>query len=185
MLRDWRACGWDLTETMRGDTTWRTIKSSLFGSKYRTSPISPLYLFDRPQDIALQKARGNVDERNHLRLWLAPVMVEGKNVWVGQISRDIGVKLSRKTFITHKIDPMVDEARFYITLDLMGSQSLRSVGYVEGVGYSGREAPRRNYTEDPYYTDGLRVVLVLGDARYALDELEYLPWEKPPAMAGD
>ena len=179
------ARGWDLTETMRGDTTWRTITSSLFGSKYRTSPISPLYLFDRPQDIALQKARGNVDERNHLRLWLAPVMVEGKNVWVGQISRDIGVKLSRKTFVTHKIDPMVDEARFYITLDLIGSQSLRSVGYVEGVGYSGREAPRRNYTEDPYYTDGLRVVLVLGDARYALDELEYLPWEKPPAMAGD
>jgi hypothetical protein len=179
------ARGWDLTETMRGDTTWRTIKSSLFGSKYRTSPISPLYLFDRPQDIALQKARGNVDERNHLRLWLAPVMVEGKNVWVGQISRDIGVKLSRKTFVTHKIDPMVDEARFYITLDLMGSQSLRSVGYVEGVGYSGREAPRRNYTEDPYYTDGLRVVLILGDARYALDELEHLPWEKPPAMAGD
>jgi len=179
------ARGWDLTETMRGDTTWRTITSSLFGSKYRTSPISPLYLFDRPQDIALQKARGNVDERNHLRLWLAPVMVEGKNVWVGQISRDIGVKLSRKTFVTHKIDPMVDEARFYITLDLIGSQSLRSVGYVEGVGYSGREAPRYNYTEDPYYTDGLRVVLVLGDARYALDELEYLPWEKPPAMAGD
>jgi hypothetical protein len=179
------ARGWDLTETTRGDTAWRTIKSSLFGSKYRTSPISPLYLFDRPQDIALQKARGNVDERNHLRLWLAPVTVEGKNVWVGQISRDIGVKLSRKTFVTHKIDPIVDEARFYITLDLMGSQSLRSVGYVEGVGYSGREAPRYNYTEDPYYTDGLRVVLVLGDARYALDELEYLPWEKPPAMAGD
>ena len=179
------ARGWDLTETMRGDTTWRTIKSSLFGSKYRTSPISPLYLFDRPQDIALQKARGNVDERNHLRLWIAPVMVEGKNVWVGQISRDIGVKLSRRTFVTHKIDPMVDEARFYITLDLMGSQSLRSVGYVEGVGYSGREAPRYNYTEDPYYTDGLRVVLVLGDDRYALDELEYLPWEKPPATAGD
>ena len=177
--------GWNLTETMRGNTTWRTIKSSLFRSKYRTSPISPLYLFDRPQDIALQKARGSVDERNHLRLWLAPVIVEGKNVWVGQISRDIGVKLSRKTFITHRIDPMIDEARLYITLDLMGSQSLRSIGYVAGVGHSGRAAPRYNYTEDPYYTDGLRVVLILGDERYALDELEYLPWKQPPTMAGD
>jgi len=177
--------GWDLTETIRGDTTWRTIKSSLFGSKYRTSPVSPLYLFDRPQDIALQKARRNVDERNHLRLWRAPVIVEGKSVWVGQISRDIGVKFSRKTFVTHRIDPMVDEARLYITLDLVGSQSLRAVGYVGGVGYSGREAPRYNYTEDPYYTDGLRVVLIFGDERYAIDELEYLPWEQPPAVAGD
>jgi hypothetical protein len=177
--------GWNLTETMRGNTTWRTIKSSLFRSKYRTSPISPLYLFDRPQDIALQKARGSVDERNHLRLWLAPVIVEGKNVWVGQISRDIGVKLSRKTFITHRIDPMIDEARLYITLDLMGSQSLRSIGYVAGVGHSGRAAPRYNSTEDPYYPDGLRVVLILGDERYALDELEYLPWKQPPAITGD
>jgi len=46
--------GWDLTETLRSDTTWRTIASSLFGSKYRTSPVSPLYVFDRPQDAALQ-----------------------------------------------------------------------------------------------------------------------------------
>jgi hypothetical protein len=174
--------GWDLTETMRGDSTWRTTISSLFGSKYRTSPISPLYLFDRPQDIALQKTRGSVDERNHLRLWLAPITVDGKHLWVGQISRDIGVKLSSKTFITHKIDAVVDEARLYITLDLASSQSLCALGYVKGVGRSGREAPRYNYTRDPYYTDGLRVVLVLGDARYAMDELEFLPWEQPPLI---
>jgi hypothetical protein len=67
----------------------------------------------------------------------------------------------------------------------MGSQSLRSIGYVGGVGQSVREAPRYNYTEDPYYTDGLRVVLILGDERYALDELEYLPWKQPPHITGD
>ena len=171
--------GWDLTETIRSNTTWLTIKSSLFRSRYRTSPVSPLYLFGRPQDIALQKARGTVDERNHLRLWLAPVIVEGMNVWVGQISRDIGVKFSSKTFVTHKIDPVVAEARLYITLDLAASQSLRSIGYVKGVGASSREAPRRNYTDDPYYTDGLRVVLFLEQGRYGLDELDYLPWERP------
>jgi len=176
--------GWDLTETIRSHTTWRTIKSSLFRSRYRTSPVSPLYLFDRPQDIALQKARGTVDERNHLRLWLAPVVVEGMNVWVGQISRDIGIKFSSKTFVTHKIDPVVDEARLYITLDLAASQSLRSIGYVKGVGFSSREAPRKNYTDDPYYTDGLRVVLFLEEGRYGLDEIEHLPWERPRSREG-
>lgn len=173
--------GWDLTETLRGDTTWRTVLSSIFGSSYRTSPISALYLFDRPQDIALQKIRSNVDERNHLRLWLTPVTVGGQNVWAGQISRDIGVKLSSKTFVTHKIDPVVDEARLYITLDLAGSQTIEAVGYVGGVGQSSREAPRHNYTDDPYYTDGLRVVLFLGDGRYPLESLDHLPWDKPPA----
>jgi hypothetical protein len=171
--------GWDLTETIRGATKWRTAVSSAFGSRYRTSPVSPLYLFDRPQDIALQKARGTVDERNHLRLWRAPVTVDGQTVWVGQVSRDIGVKFSSKTLVTHKVDPFIDEARLYLVLDMANSQSLKTVGYVEGVGYSGRDAPRLNYTDDPYYTDGLRAVLVFGDDRYSLEELEFLNWEWP------
>ena len=170
---------WDLTETMRNDTMWRTAASSVFGSLYRTSPVSALYFFGRPQDVALQKARHTVNERNHLRLWRAPVNHDGQAVWVGQISRDIGVKLSSKTVITHKIDPVVDEARLYITLDVAASQTLRSVGYVKGVGYSDRETPRFNYTKDPYYTDGLRVILILGDGRHPLDSIEYLPWEQP------
>ena len=173
--------GWDLTETMRRDTAWQTIASSVFGSHYRTSPVSPLYLFGRAQDFALQKARHNVNVRNHLRLWLAPVTLEGQNVWVGQISRDIGVKLTSKTFVTHKIDPVVDEARLYITLDLAASESLQALGYVEGVGYSDRDAPRFNYTRDPYYTDGLRVVLVLGEERNPLYNVDFLPWEQPGA----
>ena len=171
--------GWDLTETMRSDTVWRTVASSLFRSHYRTSPISPMYLFDRPHDAALQKTRGTVDERNHLRLWRAPVTLNGQQVWVGQISRDIGVRFSRKTFVTHKIDPHVDEARLYITLDLAASQSVQAVGYVKGVGPSNRESSRFNYTKDPYYTDGLRVVLLFGEARYPLDSIDYLPWAQP------
>jgi hypothetical protein len=170
--------GWDLTETMRGDTMWRTAKSSVFRSNYRTSPVSPLYLFERSQDIALQKARNTVDERNHLRLWLAPVTTDGKEVWVGQISRDIGVKLSSKTFVTHKIDPVIDEARLYITLDAVASQTVRAVAYVKGVGYSDHDTPRYNYTKDPYYTDGLRVVLFLGEERLPFDRIEHLQWEQ-------
>ncbi len=175
--------GWDLTETMRRDTAWRTAASSVFGWHYRTSPVSPLYLFGRSQDFALQKARHSVDERNHLRLWLAPVTLDGQNVWVGQISRDIGIRFTSKTFVTHKIDPVVDEARLYITLDIIASESLHAFGYVKGVGYSDRESPQFNYTKDPYYTDGLRVVLILGKERNHLYNLEFLPWEQPGQAA--
>jgi hypothetical protein len=170
--------GWDLTETVRSGTAWRTVISSVFGTKYRTSPVSPLYLFGRSQDAALQKARNTVDERNHLRLWLAPVTLEGQSVWVGQISRDIGVKLSSKTIVTHKVDPVIDEARLYITLDLGASQTVKAFGYVKGVGYSDRDAPQFNYTKDPYYTDGLRVLIILGEERQPLDKIEFLKWEK-------
>ena len=171
--------GWDLTETMRRDTTWKTVASSLFGSQYRTSPVSPLYLFGRSQDFAMQKARRSVDERNHLRLWLSPVTLYGKNVWVGQISRDIGIKFTSKTLVTHKIDPVVDEARTYISLDVAASETLQAYGYVKGAPISTRSDPEINFTKDPYYTDGYRVLLILGEERIPVDDIDFLPWEFP------
>jgi len=123
--------------------------------------------------------RRNVDERNHMRLWRAPVNVNGDPVWVGQISRDIGVKLSGVTGITHKIDPLVDEARLYVTLDLMASGSLQAIGYARGVGPAGRSSGRTNYTKDPYYTDGNRAVLFVSGSRVPRNQIKYLDWEKP------
>ena len=172
--------GWDLTETMRRGTAWRTATSSVFGARYRTSPVSPLYLFDRAQDVAFQKARRTVDERNHMRLWRAPVSYRGVPVWVGQISRDIGVKFSSKTFVTHRIDSVVDEARIYLVLDMLESHHLAQFGLVSGVGVSTTEAPRYNYTDDPYFTDGLRAVMFLSDTEVAFDDLVSLEWELQP-----
>jgi LssY C-terminus len=37
--------GWYVTETISGGAVWHTVVSSLFKARYRTSPISPLYLF--------------------------------------------------------------------------------------------------------------------------------------------
>ena len=176
--------GWDMTETMNKGSVWRTIQSSVFGVKYRTSPVSPLYVFGRPQDVALQKTRGSVDRRNHLRLWRAPVTFQGEDVWVGQISRDIGVKLSSKTVVTHKIDPLIDEARFSLLMDMAVSQSLGRVGFVKGVGVSGGAAPRKNYTLDAYYTDGLRLVVFTSDSVVALDKIDWVDWEIPPGTGG-
>jgi LssY C-terminus len=170
---------WDVTETISGGSTWRTITSSLFGSHYETSPVSPLFYNGRQQDIALQKARGTVDERNHMRLWLTPWRLDGDWVWIGQISRDIGVRLSSRTLVTHKIDPDVDEARDYLLQDLLLSGNLKSFGYVGGVGPAPPDAPRQNYTGDPYFTDGLRVVLLLDEQHVPVDQLDMLNWESP------
>lgn len=151
--------GWHVTQTLSAESIWQTITSSLFGHRYRYAPVSPLYVFGRPQDLALQKGRSDVNQRNHMRLWLAPVTVSGTPVWVGQISRDIGVRLTRKTLTTHKIDPSVDETRWYLMQDLYFSEGLSRFGFVTGVGAAPPERPRFNYTGDPYETDGLRAVL--------------------------
>ena len=106
---------WHATETTWSQAIIRTIKSFLQGERYRYSPISPLYVYGRRQDIGWQKARGTINERNHMRFWLSPFRFRGQRVWIGQISRDIGVKFTLKspTISTHVIDPDVDEARRY------------------------------------------------------------------------
>jgi len=164
--------GWDETETIYGGSLFKTFGSALSGSEYRYSPVSALYVYGRAQDVALQKARENINQRNHLRLWLTPMRFEGKPVWIGQISRDIGVRLTWKTITTHKIDPDVDETREFLLEDLAYAQSVAGFGYVHGVGRVDYQSPRGNLTGDPYFTDGLRVLLFLSGEPVDISELQ-------------
>lgn len=171
--------GWHQTEVTYGASAWKTTKSFLFGTSYRYSPISPLYVFDRPQDIGLQKARESIHLRNHMRMWRTPYNFRGQEVYLGQISRDIGVKFNKRTITTHAIDPDVDEARNGLAGDLAYSQSLHAFGYVPGSQVSTPADTHYNLTPDPYYSDGLRLVLFFGERVVALDEIEILNWEAP------
>jgi hypothetical protein len=173
--------GWHGTEIVWSHAVWRTIKSFMQGSRYRYSPISPLYVYGRPQDLAAQKARGTIHERNHLRLWLAPIRFRGQPVWVGQISRDIGVKFTTKspTISTHVIDPNVDEARRYLIEDLAYSQALARIALAKGVGAANEDSPRTNLVGDPYYTDGLRAVMFFEPRPRTLANLDFMRWETP------
>jgi len=171
--------GWDETETVTTTSSWKTIRSFVSGGEYRYSPVSSLYVYDRPQDVALQKARDNIHERNHLRLWMSPARFEGEPVWIGQISRDIGVRFTKKTITTHKIDPNVDETREFLLENLAYAQALKKFGYVKGVGEVPRDQPRGNLTGDPWFTDGYRLVLWVTSVPTALSDLEVLPLRSP------
>jgi hypothetical protein len=172
--------GWRPTEDKWTGSILKIVTSALSGERYRYAPVSDLYLFGRAQDFALQKARDNIHQRNHLRLWLSPMRWQGKQVWVGQISRDIGSRLTlhTPTFTTHKIDPDVDEARSALTQDMAYSQNLARIGYVKGVVAAPRSAPRENLTTDPYFTDGLRSVLVFERHPTSLSAVDFFAWER-------
>lgn len=161
------AARWDESETITLSTCWKTVRAFLLGADYRYSPVSPLYLFGRDQDVALQRTRKSINERLHLRLWLAPLSFEGRPVWVGQVSRDIGVRFTTRAWnlTTHRIDPDVDESRDYVLEDLLSAGRVRLAGYVGGVGACPRTDPRRNLTGDPYHTDGKRAVILLASSR--------------------
>ncbi len=158
---------WDETEIISLATCWKTVRAFLTGAEYRYSPVSALFLFGRSQDFALQQIRNSINDRLHLRLWATPLQFQGQRVWIGQVSRDIGVRLTWRTWnlTTHRIDPDVDEAREYVVEDLMHVGRLDVAGYVEGVDPCDRATPRRNLTGDLYYTDGKRAVVLLSQSR--------------------
>lgn len=172
---------WHLVQTLDVQSVIETARAFLFRDEYLTSPVSSLYLFGRREDFALQKARSTINERLHLRVWLLPQTYRARRVWIGQISRDIGVRLTDQTWnlTTHKISPDVDFDRNYILQDLLLSGLVDRYGYVEGVGAAPMSAPRTNLTGDRYYTDGLRLVLFLSDRKTALDDVGRLPWATP------
>jgi hypothetical protein len=166
---------WDETESISLESCWRTLKAFSLGSRYRYSPVSSLYMTGRCQDFALQRARKTINERLHLRLWMTPLRYQGEPVWLGQISRDIGVRFTHKTWnlTTHKIDPNVDDSRDYLLDDLTESCRVSLVGYSAGVQEASRANPRHNLTGDTYFTDGLRAVIMFSKTRTTPT---YLQW---------
>jgi hypothetical protein len=110
---------------------------------------------------------------------MSPVTYQGDPVWIGQISRDIGVRFTTKTITTHKIDPDVDETREYLLEDLAYAQSLEAFGYAGGVGKVLADQPRGNLTGDPWFTDGYRLVLWVSSKPVPLSGVFRLPWRDP------
>ena len=88
------ASGWDFTEAITADSIRRMIGAAIEETAFPTAPVSSLFALGRKQDVALQRGRSTISQRNHMRLWMAPFRCEGKPVWIGQVSRDIGVKVT-------------------------------------------------------------------------------------------
>lgn len=178
---------WDVTEADTG--TFKFDLGKAFSPEsYRTFPMASLYLFGRRQDVSLQKSRRETDaayrQRNTLRLWLTPVRYKGKTVWAGAVSRDIGsdLRIRKYWFAAQEIDPDIDETRDYLVEDVILSQNVDKLGYVDGVGVSTSEDPRYNLSKLPWWSDGYRAVLLFGKDQITLGDLGYFEWEDVDAI---
>ena len=173
--------GWHLARQLDVASAIETARAFLFRDAFLTSPVSPLYVFGRREDIVVQKARSTINERVHARFWLTPYTFEGRRIWIGQVSRDIRVRFTDQTWnlTTHKIGPDVDFDRAYLLQDLIMSGFVERYGHIDGVGAASVSAPRHNLTGDPYYTDGLRAVVFLSNQAVPAADIDRLSWEIP------
>jgi LssY C-terminus len=175
--------GWSFTHRITMKSVRREVGAVVSGSPYAVAPVSSLFVFGRKQDVALQRARRSIAQRNHMRLWLAPYRFEGRSVWVGQTSRDIGVKVTPKspTLTTHVIDPEVDTTREYLLHSLVARGFVDRFGFVKGSAAATLSEPRFNLTGDAYHSDGMRLVVVLALEPVPADRIRSLAWEQSAA----
>jgi LssY C-terminus len=172
------ASGWSFTEAITADSVRRMVGAAIAEKSFLTAPVSSLQAFGRKQDVALQRGRTTIAQRNHMRLWLAPFRCEGRPVWIGQVSRDIGVKTTTRspTLTTHVIDPVIDESREYLLHSLLHHDAVSRFAFVRGVGEATSASPRHNLTGDPYITDGMRLVVWISSEPVDPNEASNLGW---------
>jgi hypothetical protein len=183
LLNSLSRSGWSFTHRIDFRTVRREVGAAIGGTAYPVAPVSSLYVFGRKQDVALQRARRSISQRNHMRLWMAPFRCEEHPVWIGQVSRDIGVKITPKspTLTTHVIDPQVDATREYLLHSLIAAGFVDRFGFVKGSAAGTPAQPRMNLTGDPYHSDGMRLVIMLSPEPRPPDEIRSLRWEQSAA----
>lgn len=125
-------------------------------------PATPAFFADRPQDLTFEKPDAgppSIRRRHHTRAWLTQYCLapDCRPMWVATASYDVGIRFSKTLyFVTHRIDPAIDNERAIIVSDLT------SVGATqEGSVTVSAPLRGRNAAGDPFWTDGRAVVLVL------------------------
>jgi len=155
--------GWVRVDANVKETVLNGFLASMSKASYLTMPMSPLYLFGRPQDYGWAHAEpiSVVSSRNHLRIWKAPFEVSGHTLWVGAATHDVGFdKDQRNNGLTHKIDPDIDLEREYV------EKTLASTGLVEEVTHVLPQNPLREAktaTGGSFHSNGQVLVLKLGE----------------------
>jgi hypothetical protein len=157
------------------------ISAAFVRRNYRYTPVTPRYVFQRPQDVsAIKRDRWVAAQPQVLRLWLTSIRFQSKAVWIGQVSSPIGGRFAPAAVDgkDSSIDPFVDEARNDLVQDMIYSQSLVKMGFVKGVGRIMASTPRKIPNGATYHTDGLRAVLIFEKRPVSLSEIQFLDWER-------
>jgi hypothetical protein len=153
--------GWVSVDSNSQDAVVHGIIDTLQQKAYLQMPMSPLYLFGRSQDLSYARADPIMvaAERHHLRVWKSPETVNGKPLWVGSSTHDIGFeKDQRNDGITHKIDPEIDKERDFLEQSFAAAGNLLAAAYVTP---SEAVTTAKTATGGSFQSDGRIVVLTL------------------------
>ena len=156
-----KAAGWTQVDKNVEEALLNGLLKTLNKESYTEMPMSTLYLFGRPQDFSFARADPLMvaAERHHLRLWKTNMMIDGKPLWVGSATHDIGFeKDERNDKVTHKIDPEIDKERDYLLQSFDAAGAFSSAAYVTPTNPM---LEAKTATGGSFHSDGRIVVMDL------------------------
>ncbi|GAC1422880.1 MAG: hypothetical protein NVSMB62_18970 [Acidobacteriaceae bacterium] len=127
------SAGWVKVDNTAQDAVVHGVLATLAHKPYLELPMSTLYLFGRPQDFSYARADPITvaAERHHLRVWRTDKMVNGRPLWVGSSTHDVGFETDQRNGdVTHKIDPEIDKERDFLQQSFAAAGDLQSAAYV-------------------------------------------------------
>jgi len=133
-------------------------------------------VFGREPDFVMRKQAQAGAPATWIRGWLAPIRFQGQLVYVAQVGRPVGGRFAPRGETHPTLQGNVDEARNFLTQDLMYSGGLDKLGYVNGVGVASPTRPRTTLDGATYQTDGLRAVVFFATRPRSLSDVELLDW---------
>ena len=118
--RAFEEAGWSEAAKLNEKSVWETLRAVIANRGYREAPVSQLYLYNRPEDLAFQKMYNTFAKRHHLRLWRTPVSTaDGREIWLGAATHDTGWDIRpEEGIVSHAIDPEIDDERDKVGADL-------------------------------------------------------------------
>jgi hypothetical protein len=144
--------------------------------------MSEQLLDGQASEFGWQKGLNCVVRRDHLRVWSDPLTWQGRDVWLGASTRDVGVRISIwNKELTHRVESDIDVERERVVRDL------GLAGCVESVHVAPRPAmPAHlaNATGDHLHTDGGVAVVELKDCEapvFAKDAPRTTLLARPPS----
>lgn len=148
------AAAWYPADPITFRSSLEIVGSVVLDRPYRDAPVSSLFYERRREDLAFEKPDGkSADRRHHVRFWeVLKRGDEGRPVWLGSVTFDRDVGLSRYTGqVTHHIAADIDAERDGLTGDLKTAEVVEAIYEVSGIGPT---LNGRNGEGDRYYTDG-------------------------------
>ena len=133
------------------------------------------YFYRRTADALFRRVRPGGGPRSELRLWMSPMQVGGKAVWIGDV---VHVISERKGPI--EISSDIDDARDFLLQDLWYAQSLDQYAWLKGPTSNATDVARTDLLGNDYLTDGYRIVAWPTGSPQSMLEARLLAWDPRP-----